>query len=527
MPDGETADGQVELPDLLIDNSNPTATARRLAALIAQRYDFLFNGNAPVRIAVEAGNLPRAIEVTNEAVRVLAHEICNPMRLSKGEWIPAALPKDIASLYLNGLEGNWGLRPFRGITTAPILSANGDIRITDGYDEATGLWCHNIPDLELLEQPTKAEAHAALYRLRCFFRTFPFADGGQIHDPELGVAVIDVAKPPGLNESSFLVALLTAVCRQSLELAPAYLVRAPTFSGAGTGKGLAVKSICIVASGVRPSAFTSGHDHEEFDKRLTSALIEARPSVFLDNFNAKELRSDILASVLTESPAMVRPMGQTKTVPLHTRTFIGITGNAVEIAEDMARRIINSDFDAHMENPEQRKFRPGFLDDVFASRDLLLSDCLTIWRWGRHNELPSGKPLGSYEVWAEWCRDPLLALGARDPVDRIAEIKAADPRRRALLGVFETWWEKHADAELKAKDLDPTVIEIIDTKASRRADGSLQASRQRVARFLTVHAGTRLGGYFLEQTKDDTRTRPLAYYKLQRDSAEPAIEAAE
>jgi len=90
--DGETAHG--EPPDLLIDSSNPTATARRLAALIAQRYDFLFNGNAPVRIAVEAGNLPRAIEVTNEAVRVLAHEICKPMRLSKGEWVPAALPKE-------------------------------------------------------------------------------------------------------------------------------------------------------------------------------------------------------------------------------------------------------------------------------------------------------------------------------------------------------------------------------------------------------------------------------------------------
>jgi hypothetical protein len=250
--------------------------------------------------------------------------------------------------------------------------------------------------------------------------------------------------------------------------------------------------------------------------------------VFLDNFNAKELKSDILASVLTESPAMVvRLMGQSKTVPLHTRTFIGITGNAVEIAEDMARRIINSDFDAHMENPEQRKFRLGFLDDVFATRDRLLSDALMIWRWGRHNELPSGKALGSYETWAEWCRDPLLALGARDPVDRIAEIKAADPRRRALVHVFDAWWEKHRDAELKAKDLDPAVVELIDTKASRRVDGSLQASRQRVARFLAVHAGTRLGGYFLEQTKDDTLTRPLAYYRLQRDDVEPAMEPAE
>jgi len=144
----------------------------------------------------------------------------------------------------------------------------------------------------------------------------------------------------------------------------------------------------------------------------------------------------------------------------------------------------------------------------------------------RH-DLPSGKALGSYETWAEWCRDPLLALGCRDPVDRIAEIKEADPRRRALVAVLDAWWEKHGDTTLKSKDLDPVVIELIDLRASRKADGSLQYNRQRVARFLTAHAGTRLGGYFLEQTKDHTLTRPLAYYRLQRDGLEPAMEPAE
>ena len=517
-------------PELIISESDPTATATELAALFAAREDFLFNGHAPVRVATETDNLPRALKVTNEAVRVYAHRLCRPVKIikAKGETatVPVALSRDIAQIYLNGLEGVWGLKNFHGITTSPILKNDGSIRVATGYDRETGLWCHNIPDLVIPEQPTATEARAALLRLREFFQTFPYADGARTLNPEYGVETTDFRKPMGLDESTFLVALLTAVCRQSLELAPAYLVRAPRFSGAGTGKGLAVKAACIVGSGVRPAAFTSGHNDEEFDKRLTAALIEARPAVFLDNFNAKELRSDILASVLTESPAMVRPMGQTKTVPLHTRTFIGITGNAVEIAEDMARRIINSDFDAHMEDPEQRKFRPGFPNDVFANRDLLLSDCLTIWLWGRRNELPSGKALGGYETWAEWCRDPLLALGCRDPVDRIAEIKAADPRRRALVAVFETWREKHANATLKAKDLDPMVIELIDLRASRKADGSFQYNRQRVASFLTAHAGTRLGGYFLEQTKDDTLTRPLAYYRLQHDGLEPAIEAA-
>jgi hypothetical protein len=506
------------LPELIINEADPTATAKELAALIVKTDNFLFNGYAPVRIAVEENCLPRAIEITAEAVRVRAHEICRPIKLRevKGaiERVPVPLSKDIALLYLNGLEGAWDLRHFRGITTAPILKNDGSFRTATGYDPQTGLWCHNIPKLEIADHPTKQHAEAALARLRFFFRTFPFADAARIHDDTLGVDVIDRSKKLGLDESTFLAALLTAACRQSLDLAPGYLVRGPSFSGAGTGKGLAVKALCIIGSGVRPAAFTSGHDADEFNKRLTAALTEARPAVFLDNFNAKELRSDILASALTEDPAMVRPMGHTKMVPLHTRTFIAITGNAVEIAEDMARRTIATNFDAQMEDPESRNFAPGFLDQVFAARTELLTDALTIWRWGRQTKLMPGKPLGNYERWTQWCRDPLLALGARDPVDRIAEIKAADPRRRELITVFDTWRAAHDDTTIRAADIAHEVIELIDTKAIRRGDGSLQFSRQRVASFLDRHAGTCVGGYTLQQIKNTTLTRPVAYYKL-------------
>ena len=232
--------------------------------------------------------------------------------------------------------------------------------------------------------------------------------------------------------------------------------------------------------------------------------------MFLDNFNAKELKSDILASALTEYPAMVRPMGQTKMVPLHTRTLIAITGNAVEIAEDMARRIIVVNFDARMENPELRKFAPGFLDNVFAARPQLLTAALTIWRWGRQTKIKSGKPLGSYETWALWCRDPLLALGCRDPIERLAEIKAADPRRRALIALFEVWWTFHGNAVLKAADLNEGVIAMIPT---HRRDAN-PPSRQVVATFLSGHAGTRIGGYALERIPGGKPSKPTASYQL-------------
>ena len=278
-----------DLPILVIGHE-PTAAAKDLARLIAQGEHNFFNGHAPIRIAVETDNIPRAIDVTPENVRVLAHEISNPVRHTNEGVVPAEIKPDVANIYLRGLEGRWGLKHFAGIATTPILGGNGVIRSTDGYDPATGLWCHNVPALNVPQNPTRQEAAAALLRIRYVFRTFPFADAARMHDRALGVDVVNPNEPVGLDESAFLAAMQTAACRPSLPTAPGFLCDGPTYSGAGTGKGLIVKSCCIIASGAPPRAFTSGHDAGEFDKRLTAALIEARPAVFLDNFNATELK---------------------------------------------------------------------------------------------------------------------------------------------------------------------------------------------------------------------------------------------
>jgi hypothetical protein len=504
------------LPVLVINDGDPTETAKALRDLIAGHGVFLSNGYCPIKVVVDGDNLPRAVEVSTEMVRVHASEICRPVKIKKDKAVPAAISEDIARLYLNGLEGQWGLRAFKGIATSPILKNDGSIRVANGYDQESGLWCHNVPNLNIPARPTEEDARAALRRIRHFFRTFPFADGVRTLDEALGVEVTALGEPMGLDESTFLAALLTAVVRQSIELAPAFICDAPNLSGAGTGKGKLVRAICVVGSGASPAAFTSGHDAQEFDKRLGSALIEARPAVFLDNFNGKELRSDILASALTESPAMIRVMGQTKTVPLHTRTFVGITGNSIAIAEDMARRGLVSHLDAGMEDPEQRKFAPGFLESVAENRARLLSDALTIWRWGRQVVLKPGRPIGSYELWAQWCRDPLLMLDCRDPIDRLDEIKEADPKRRELIAFFDVWEAAHGDAVIKSSDIATEVKEHIDTKSSRSADGVLKYNRQAVTRFLQQHDRARVGGFVFKVIKDENRTRPILYYKLER-----------
>jgi hypothetical protein len=226
-----------------------------------------------------------------------------------------------------------------------------------------------------------------------------------------------------------------------------------------------------------------------------------------------------LASALTESPAMVRPMGHTKTVPLHTRTFIAITGNGVEIAEDMARRQIMIRLDAQMEDPEARPFAPGFLEHVAASRPVLLSDALTIWRWGRQTVLKPGKPIGSFEKWAQWCRDPLLMLDCKDPIERIAEIKANDSRRRALVDFFEVWWAAHSDAVVKANEVAMEVALAIvgDKGITKKDDGTPHWSRQAVAAYIGKCANSRVGGYAFIRLPDGANKRATAQYTLKKE----------
>lgn len=408
--------------DLVVDSGNLPATARELSDVLAQS-GCLFDRSVPVKVVRSPdGGPPTAIRLTAHGVVVEAHRMCRPVKQARDELVPVTLPVRVAQMYL-AMHGERGLLPLTGISTAPLLSSDGSVRAAEGYDHATGLWCANVPTLRMPARPVRAEAESGLRLLRATVRTFPFSDAPRVRDETLGVDVVDLDQPPGMDESAFLAGLLTAICRPSLWLAPGLLVRAPEISGAGTGKGLLVRSISAIAFGMRPRAFTKGGDRQELDKRLASELIEAWPMLFLDNANGTMLRSDTLASVLTERPARVRTFGRTQMVALNSTAFVAVTGNGLTVTEDLARRFILCELDARCEDPEQRQFKAGFVGEIERRRAELLAAALTIWRWGRQNFAEVGRPLGSFEHWCEWCRDPLLSLGCRDPVERIDSVK--------------------------------------------------------------------------------------------------------
>jgi hypothetical protein len=487
----EELDPDEQKPRLGIENGHPERTVANLRDILGTSTR-LYDRGTPVRVVHDQtlGGFV-AHELNADSLTLEAHLACQPYKVTDlGIERDATLPASIARMYLNW-RGEWGLPVLNGVTTAPLLSEDGSIRTAHGFDPATGLWCESVSDVALLvpHTPTRDQATAALIVVRDAFKTFCFSDARTVTID--GVTIVDLSQQAGMDESSFLVSLLGAVCRASLWLAPGSLIRAAQHSGSGAGKGKLARCICAVAYGRQPSAVTAGGSKEELEKRISAALLEGGPAVLLDNLNNITLRSASLDSALTERPSKVRQFRTLELVTVNTVASVFVTGNGVLLAQDTVRRFIPTELDARMEDPERRSFPGDILADVTRNRATILAALLTIWRYGRRVEgIKRGVVLGSYEQWCMWVRDPLLSLGCRDPVERLSETKARDPMRQMTSDLFATWWQHHGSSLQTAHRLDLEVQKIIDPHGR---------GRQHVAAQLEKLAGTRIAGFVLSR----------------------------
>ena len=489
------ADGQPgHKPRLLIENCDPDRTVAALRDILSHAGG-LYDRGVPVRLAfdkIQGGTVAQVM--TPDALVLMSHTVSRPYVLKEKDGAVieanARLPRTFATMYLDW-RGEWRLPPLNGIASAPLLREDGTIQSTEGYDVASAMWRENVPDLSgyVPDQPTADDAASALLLIRETFKTFCFADAETMEDSAMRTGVVNTSVPPGKDESGFLAALLTAVCRPSLHLAPGVLLRAAPMSGAGAGKGLLARCISIIAFGREPHAVTGGTSAGELEKRIAAELIEGSPVLFLDNLNNTAFKSNLLASVITERPARVRLLGRSQMVPLNASSLVILTGNGLTVSEDLARRFIVVEFDPRTEDPEARSFTTDIRTDVTHRRAELLAAALTIWRWGRtaHGIVP-GRMLGSFEQWCGWVRDPLLALGCKDPADRVSETKERDGRRQAIAELFAVWWKCHQDRPVAVRDLHDDVRHIADPQAR---------GRQYLSSHLERLAGARTAGFVL------------------------------
>lgn len=346
-------------------------------------------------------------------------------------WIPTDCPKKIAESVL-ARTGLWRFPVVTGLAHAPLLRWDGTILQTSGFDTKAGIYMSlNSKFARIPENPDRTAAEQALVRLRQALATFPF-------DSEISEAVA-------------LSAMLSAVMRPAIDLAPLFMVTAPV---AGAGKGMLVDGFSVLGTGHSIPVSSGDEKPEELQAAIESLLLEGAPMLSLDNLE-RPLRSARLCQLLAQETLSIRIKGYSRTVKVSPSCLVFATGNNAAIAGDLNRRTVVITIDPGMERPELRQFEMKFPDFVRQNRGDLVADCASICRAYHLAGQPDLDipPTGSFEMWSTWCRAPLVWLGMPDPWQSQERVREEDAFLQNLRAVLLSWWEVFGPDPVTVRDV--------------------------------------------------------------------------
>jgi len=110
--------------------------------------------DGPVKVvrSAEGGRAPVVVPLDKYAVVMEAHRVCRRVRATaEGERLPDTCPEHLANLCLP-MRGEQNLKRLVGVSSAPLLDAG--LRVCEGYDTETGLWCAGIPPIDIPDRPS-------------------------------------------------------------------------------------------------------------------------------------------------------------------------------------------------------------------------------------------------------------------------------------------------------------------------------------------------------------------------------------
>jgi hypothetical protein len=165
-----------------------------------------------------------------------------------------------------------------------------------------------------------------------------------------------------------------------------------------------------------------------------------QPLISIDNIS-DDLGGDALCQVIERPIVDIRILGRSEKVRIEARgTSMFATGNNFVVVGDLCRRVITSNLDPAMEQPELRQFDFDPFERVMANRGQYVAAALTICRAygvaGRPGKAPR---LASFEGWSDTVRSALIWLGEDDPVKSMENARAEDPERVELSDMLEAW----------------------------------------------------------------------------------------
>jgi putative DNA primase/helicase len=332
-------------------------------------------------------------------------------------WVPRNCPDRIGEMLL-AREGLWKASVILGVVHTPQFRLDGSLTMVPGYDPGTRLLFK--PDGEIFppipERPTREQALAALKLIEDQIATFPFKTD--------------------IDRAVTLSLFLTALCRRALDYAPLHGLSSPA---AGTGKSMLVDLTSILLCGQDAPVISTETSKEEFEKRLGASLLASDAVISFDNCIAP-LNSSLLCQALTQQRLRIRILGLSQQMNTPTSVLFTATGNNLILEGDLTRRALRCKLDAEVERPELRSFNVNPKEVFRRRRGELVAAGLTVLRAGRVAELkPISTPLGGYEMWSNWVRNPLQWLDRADPCGSMEQLYKGDPARQAHEAVVFTW----------------------------------------------------------------------------------------
>jgi hypothetical protein len=302
-------------------------------------------------------------------------------------------------------RGAWPLPQLESISDAPVFRADGSIHAEPGYDEQTRVIFDpcSVAFPPVPDAPTHAQATRAMADLLDPFSEFPWvADSDRA---AVGALVLSVLGRAAVNGC-----------------VPMFVAAAPT---PGSGKGLLVDAVAMIATGRRAPLMAPTEEDEETRKRLMAIAIESPAMVVIDNVEGP-LGSPSLAMALTAGVVRDRLLGTMDTVTASLRPVWCVTGNNVQLKGDLGRRVVPIDLDPKVEHPEDRTFaRPDLLGYVAAQRPRLVVAALTVLR----GYVAAGRPdhgltaKGSFEAWDRLVRGAVIWACRADPLGGVARVR--------------------------------------------------------------------------------------------------------
>lgn len=371
------------------------------------------------------------------------------------------------------------MKVLKATVNLPYATPDGAVVVAPGFNAENGIYANIAPDAvpAIPEKPSDCEIISALMTLWMPWSGYRFASAN--------------------DRAAMLAAIITAVCRAALGIAPGFFFDAPT---QGSGKTKCAGALGALMRGKRGgiTPFVEGSGVEaETVKKLVAMLLGGESFWLIDNV-VGIWRSPVISGLITDGNLSERILGGNSWFRGDARMMVCATGNNAALDRDLGRRMIRIRIDPGVETPQARNFRFDPIDLALSKRQDIAHAVLVVVRafWQAKPDL-KGKGDAGFSEWNKLVRQCVLWVASTDfcekagigsvgdPAQSIMEDAGVDDpdvpvHRMLMIGLHETY----KGLPFQAKD----VLQLWDLGEHRSSDDPTGMVRESITSMLGRYA---------------------------------------